>query len=344
MKERYYIGGYSKGNHFTLAYGEGNEIIEAYEIENASYLTLSPNKRNLYAVIETNDFTLNSGGVAAFEILENGKLKFLNQMPTRGAHPCHLSASEDGRFLYVANYSGGSTIYFTLDEQGVICGVQKYVHHDKYGQPTNSNPKRQEAPHAHYIQANKIDGQGVLWVCDLGLDKVIVLNRAGDVLGEATMPDGFGARHMAFHPEKPKAYVVGELGKGIISMDYKLETTGGISLSVSAPLLIATEDVSCAAVRLSTDGKFLLASNRGGGADSISVVRLDDKGNFDGLVSVFPLAYKCPRDFDFTPDGKFVWVCFQDSDCVQVFAWDNGRLLETDRRLLVDRPTCILFY
>ena len=92
----------------------GFEVTNAYRgLLNPSFLLEHPAHPVLYTVEETDD-----GAVCAWRE-EAGRLKLLGRVSTGGASPCHLSLSEDGKWLYCANYTGGSAACIRLDEQGI---------------------------------------------------------------------------------------------------------------------------------------------------------------------------------------------------------------------------------
>ena len=98
-----YVGTYtakttSKGIYayrFDAEKGQLTSIGVAAESADPSFLGVHPNGKYLYAVNEIGNFNGGTGGaVSAFAIdAKTGALKFLNQVPTRGAGPCHWSQS-----------------------------------------------------------------------------------------------------------------------------------------------------------------------------------------------------------------------------------------------------------
>ena len=59
------------------------------------------------------------GSVTAFAVdAATSKLTQLNVKPTGGASPCHLVLDKTGRFLAVANYSGGNYSLFPVSPDG----------------------------------------------------------------------------------------------------------------------------------------------------------------------------------------------------------------------------------
>ena len=365
----FYIGGYQGANahclHCCELSGSGARVLSSYEVPNASYLCFSPRKaalplstsqsernlleperKHLYAVIESDTLEgEKGGGVAAFAVEKGGALRFINHAPTGGEHPCHLSVSGDGRRLYVANYTGGSCAFFNVLPNGAIGERSVLIDDNRFGAPSMAVPNRQAGPHAHFIQSQSFMGTEILWLCDLGLDMLLALDSQGNELAGLNMPAGFGARHVAFHPDLPKAYVVGELGRAVAAVDYGLDVGGALTLSgmrSTSVLQDRSENVSCAAIRISPDGKYLLVSNRGG-ADSISVLALGEKGDVTGLLDVYKARGRCPRDFAFTPAGDGVLVAYQDSDFVELLHWRDGKLTDANIEMSVQKPTCVLF-
>ncbi|HGR8492045.1 TPA: beta-propeller fold lactonase family protein, partial [Streptococcus pneumoniae] len=63
------------------------------------------------------------------------------------------------------------------------------------------------------------------------------------------------------------------------------------------------------------------------------------------LLEIVPTHGQTPRDFDLTPDQKFLIVVHQDSDNATVFKrnCDNGRLAELSNDFHVPEAVCIRF-
>src|SRR4029077_8475070 len=109
------------------------------------------------------------GAVSAFAIdAKTGALKFLNQVPTRGAGPCHIALDKNGAFVLVANYDGGSIVSFPVHDDGSLGTASGFVQHSGAG----PDKERQEGPHAHWIGTSPDDRFAL--AVDLGLDQVIV--------------------------------------------------------------------------------------------------------------------------------------------------------------------------
>jgi len=320
----FYVGGYGEE---SLHVCEGQEVIDILPVKNASYLCFSKDRSRLYAVSETEN-----GGVAAFAVEDDGGLAYINDGLTGGDHPCHLSISPNGKLLYVANYSSGSTTIFTLESAtGGIGECITVVDHQGFGAPSNTVPERQLRSHAHYVQSF---GDHIL-VCDLGLDAVLKLGVKGALIDKNDLPPGFGPRHLVLRPgKKTPIYVLGELESAVMPL-------GGMPVSLGVP----KGTTISAAIRVSPDSRYLLASNRIGSADgSISVLMLRENGAIaEGSEKVFSSGGRCPRDFVFDPTGSKVYVANQDSNRVDILNWNDGDLDHSGLSFEVTNPTCVLF-
>ena len=131
---------------------------------NPSFLAIHPNGKSLYAVGE------NEGGtVSSFSInKETGQLTQLNSQSTNSTGPCHLSVDSTGKFLLVANYSGGASTMLPINENGSLKPASSFVQHSG----SSIDPERQEGPHAHSINIDHNNNFAL--VPDLGLDKILI--------------------------------------------------------------------------------------------------------------------------------------------------------------------------
>src|SRR6056297_1731058 len=139
-----FVGTYTDGDSegiytytFDANTGELSNQKLAAKLTNPSYLAISDDKKNLYAVEETADFDSLGGGVTAFS-LKKDVLKLQNSMGTQGAHPCHVSLSGDG-YLAVANYTGGNVSIFSLNDDGSLADNPQVIDHKKLDFVKKSN-------------------------------------------------------------------------------------------------------------------------------------------------------------------------------------------------------------
>jgi 6-phosphogluconolactonase len=325
-----------------LETGELSDPVLAAEARNPSFLEMHPNGRYLYAVSESGG----AGSVSACAIEAASKeLRLLNQRPSGGAGPCHVSIDRAGKNVLVANYGGGSASVIPIRPDGSLGEPTGHVQHEG----SSVNPKRQSKPHAHSINVSPDDR--FAFVADLGLDKIMIYRF--DVQGGTIVPNdpsfttvapGAGPRHFAFHPNGRHAYVINELDCTITAFAYDADT-GALTEIQTVPT--RPDDFeganTCAEVRVHPSGRFLYGSNRG--HDSIAVYRIDAPAGTLTLVEHESRDIETPRNFNIDPSGTFCLVANQGADSVVVFRIDQetGALAPTDRTITVGRPVCIRF-
>src|SRR5207253_6081733 len=147
----------------------GLKLFKAVKAVNPSFLASHPGKRNLYAVNEVTECAgKSSGAISAFALdSKSGDLNFLNQQPSLGADPCHVIVDRTGRFVLVANYTGGSVAVFPLQDDGRLGSATDLAQH----KGSSVDQKRQEGPHAHCITLDRFNSYA--FATDLGLDKIL---------------------------------------------------------------------------------------------------------------------------------------------------------------------------
>lgn len=317
------------------------------ETVNPSFVAVHPNRRFLYAVNEVTNYKgQSSGAVSAFAIdRASGKLTLLNEVPSRGADPCYVSLDKDGKHVLVANYTGGNIAVFPVLEDGRLGDASAFVQHTGHG----SNPKRQEAPHAHSIDLSP-DNRFAL-VDDLGLDQLLVYRfdqEKGTLAPNrprfARLEDGAGPRHFALHPDGKFAYVVNEMQSSVTVFSY--DAAKG-ALQSRQTISTLPKDFSGsnddAEVQVHPSGRFLYASNRG--HDSIAVFDIDRaKGTLTPVQDV-PTQGKTPRNFEIDPTGTLLFAANQGSNNIVIFRIDakSGKLTSTGQVLDVPSPVCVKF-
>ncbi|MBN2449240.1 MAG: lactonase family protein [Lentisphaeria bacterium] len=312
---------------------------------NPSFLALTRDGRHLYSVSETaKTGETPSGAVAAFRVdPDTGALTFLNQQLAMGRSPCHLSIGVDGKAVFVANYSSGTVAMLPLKEDGSLEAAAHTVQHEGNG----PDPGRQKGPHAHSITPDP--ATGILYACDLGIDKVMLYRAAPEGILPAappflTTPSGAGPRHLAFHPDGRRLYVVNELDSTVTV--FTRATVEGpfarIETITTLPPGNATR-TTCADIHVSPCGRFVYASNRG--HDSIAVFAVDARTGTLTPIGHEPVMGKTPRSFAIAPGGKWLLAANQDSDSITLFQIDadTGRLAYSGRSVTVPKPVCVRF-
>ncbi|MFI5807777.1 lactonase family protein [Streptomyces sp. NPDC051561] len=308
-------------------------------VANPSYLTLSPDRRTLYAVNEQA-----KGTVTAVRVSDGRPPEVLGSRATGGADPCHVSVHPGGRFLLSANYTGGSLAVHPIGRDGALGEATEVVRHTGSG----PDPERQEAPHAHMVITDPA-GRHVLAV-DLGTDSVHTyrLDERKGRLREsgrmATRP-GAGPRHLAFHPSGRYAYLVNELDNTLVVCGYD-PRTGTLEPGTPQATLPAGADLSernyPAGVVVSADGRFVYVSNRG--HNSIVRFAVGRGGANLRLLSVTAAGGAYPRHIVLDPAGTLLFAANQKSGSVTTFRVDRrtGRLTPAGEAFAAPVPVCVL--
>jgi 6-phosphogluconolactonase len=355
-KYLFYVGTYtqdgstSKGIYayrYDASTQEVTSLGLAAETTNPSWVALHPNGRFLYAVNEVQNYNgPNSGGVSAFSVDHaTGKLTFLNEVASRGADPCYITVDQSGKYVLVANYTGGSIAAFPISADGKLGNASAFIQHTGHG----LNPKRQEAPHAHSIGLSP--DERFAFVDDLGLDELLVYKfdkSRGSLKPNnppfAKLDAGAGPRHFALHPSGKFAYVVSEMAS----------TVTAFSVDLKAGVLHRSQSISTlpddfkgenddAEVEVHPSGKFLYASNRG--HDSITVYAIDPAKGTLTVVEHASTQGKTPRNFAIDPTGTLLFAENQQSNNIVIFHIDEktGKLTPTGKVLEVGQPVCVKF-
>ncbi|PKW15318.1 lactonase family protein [Saccharopolyspora spinosa] len=341
---RIYLGAYtsaeSAADGIRLAIADADGALRCTEsvaeAADPSFLAMAPDGATLFAVSE-----LRQGRVIAFKVHDDGTLTELNSQPSLGAAPCHLSVHPSGKYLLTANYQSGNLVVHPIADGGVLREPCHVVQHSGSG----PNPQRQEGPHTHQVLPDP-SGRHVLAV-DLGTDSVYVYDFDVDsghlaLKHEVPLRAGAGPRHLAFHPDGERAYVINELASSITAFGYDAETgvlEPGRTLSTLPPDYgrpnLAAEIV------VTPDGRFVYGSNRG--YDSIAVFRADSSDGEFRLVDIRPAVVAEPRHIALSPDGRVLFVAGQRSNDVQAFGIaDNGDLTPLREPVPTPTPVCIL--
>ncbi len=321
--------------------GELAHVGTTGDITNPAYLALAPGGAALYAVSEIEEYGDERVGlVNAFRRdPASGALTFLNHQSSHGRGPCHLSVDPSGKWLLVANYSSGSIAVYPLQPDGSIGDASATVQHSG----SSVNPARQEAPHAHCIFTDPA-GQYAL-VADLGMDKLLVYQLADGQLsyaGRADAKPGAGPRHIAWHPSGRYVFLINELDCTLTAYaweDGALRETHTLSTLPDD----FTGESTCAAVKVSPDGRFVYGSNRG--HDSLAVFAFDaDSGRLTAAGHTHTQG-RTPRDFALDPSGRWLLAANQDTNTLVAFAVDaaTGALTPTGQVVEVPCPVCVLF-
>lgn len=345
-----YIGSYSPAkdpgiHHFKLDFATGGLTAAGATsgVANPSFLTISPDKKYLYAIGEVGG--KKGGAVVSFSIDEKtGALTQLSEQSSVGNGPCYVATDKTGKVVLVANYGGGSVASLPVGADGKLAEAATFVQH----KGSSVNKGRQSEPHAHSIIVSP-DNKFAM-AADLGLDKILIYKldaEKGTMTPNdpphAETPAGAGPRHISFHPDGKYFYACGEMTSTVHA--YAYDAAKG-SLTLLQSLSTLPQEVkgnSTAECLVHPNGKFVYVSNRG--HDSIAVFKVDEATGKLAAAGHVPTGGKTPRNFNVDPTGQFLLAANQNSNNVVVFKIESGSGMPkpTGVEVSVPKPVCVKF-
>ena len=92
------------------------------DIRNPSWLAVNPAQTRLYAVSEIDNYQgARSGAIVSYAI-DDGSLQIrrIGAVSSGGTAPAHVSVHPSGKFVFAANYGGGSAAVFPVGPDGAL--------------------------------------------------------------------------------------------------------------------------------------------------------------------------------------------------------------------------------
>ncbi|MGX7205145.1 lactonase family protein [Enterococcus pingfangensis] len=276
------------------------------------------------------------GGLSSYD----PQNKFLNAVTEDGASPCYVAVDEARQLVYGANYHKGELATYKIQPDGSLKAAAT-VFHDE---PTGPH-KNQDKAHTHYTD---LSPDQRLVVCDLGTDRVytydVAETGAVEEVAVYLAEPGTGPRHLVFHPAKKIAYLFGELDSTVSVLAYD-EADGSFTQKQKVSTLPKDFDGENggAAIRVSNDGRYLYASNRG--HNSIAVFAISEDGSTIELIQSISTEGDFPRDFALSPDNAYVVAANQNSDNLTLYRRDsqNGLLTMIQNDIFAPEAVCVYF-
>lgn len=349
VAQNYYmfVGTYTKGNSegiYVYRFNTNNAgvvLLSTIKSENPSYLTISPNGNYLYAVNENDS----AGDVSSYVFDRGtGQLHLLNIQSSKGSDPCYITEDKTSKWVTVANYSSGSLVALSVNPDGSLNPAAQFIQHSGSG----ADPQRQSKAHVHSTVLSP--DQHFLYVADLGMDKLSIYHFSPEKKiplssikdSTVSLDPGTGPRHFVFHPSKPYAYLIGELSGTVDAFSYT-SSTGALKRlqRISSHPPGYKGQMGSADIRITPNGKFLYATNRGD-ANSIAIFSIDAAGKLHSKGFQSSLGVH-PRNFMIDPTGRYLLVANRDTDNIVVFAINQqtGLLKNTGRQIKVPSPVCL---
>jgi 6-phosphogluconolactonase (cycloisomerase 2 family) len=363
---RAYIGTYTpqpgSDNH-----GEGIYLVDIDPVTGAlgapklaaktlspSWITFSPDRKFLYAVVETDTFgPAKSGAITAFAVdAQSGALKQLNTVSSQGAIPAYISVHPSGKFLLAANYNGGTFSVTRIKPDGSLGEATDVIAPTGPLNPprASDNPPGQfmvsdhAGSRAHMIAADPT-GQYVIgddagrdqiyvWKLDLKTGKLAEVSRTASLAGSAP-------RHFVFTADGKRMYQLQEQDSQLALYDF-----AGGHLMMKGPTVSTLPNGYAGSntgseLLISKDGKHLYSGNRT--QDSIAVFAVGAQGAVTRIANV-PTEADQPRSLALDPSGRFLYSLNQRGDSVTSFRIDaKGVPRFTGKYLPLGSPATMVF-
>ena len=329
--------------------------------EGTTYFQLSKDGKTLYSVVAEKGDNKSHGALVKFDVENHriGKMTKLAELPCET--PCHVALSPDESVMSVAVYWSGIYGVMALDSCQLTSAA---LPNDAVG-PRKDRQQKAFAHQTFYTPDGKLMG-----VCDLGCDRVNFYDykKSGGLekpVITLKADPGDGPRHAIFSNDGKFLFVVNELSSTVTSYAVAKGTPNLVGASfqdargrLGEPSLPFTRigkwsmlpegctlketETKAAAIKLTADGKILMASNRG--HDSIAFFAVNEDGTLT-LKNVSKLTGKFPRDFELMPGEKFMVVGHKMSNEIQVYAFDREKceLKAVGAPIPCWRPLCFKF-
>ena len=319
---------------FDVNSGEAT-VLDSVAADNPSFAIY--HRGTVYAVNEVNG---PEAAVASYRFnRKNGSFRLTGSLSSAGADPCHLSTN--GRYLLSSNYTGGTLAVFQLRRNGKLQSVKGGPAAVATGTTGGPDLSRQDTPHIH-CSVFSPDGKYV-YASDFSADRILRFEVTSDGIDNDSedqvvcqLDADYGPRHLVFSPNGKFFYVIGELSGTVTAFRYKKGELIRIGVVDADPY----DGRGSADIHISPDGKFLYASNRLVN-DGISVFSIKKDGSLEFVTNQATRIH--PRNFNISPDGRFLLCACRDSDMIQVFTRDSktGLLTDTGRNIAVLHPVCV---
>lgn len=268
--------------------------------------------------------------IESYQIIDNGtQLKFRNKMATGGMNPVFIDAfDKNPHTIVVANYhgpddgtdsTGAGITSMTMETNCTLAGTN---FHQTTGRSVN--PGRQASSHLHSTVVDPFT-DNMIFACDLGADTVTSYNIDPIIrpLTSFNTTPGSGPRHLVFHPRKQGiVYLLHEMGQyiAVLSRDQDTHVLKEVQRISTLRESVFPGYTKASEILVTSDAKFVLASNRGYGINggTVAVYRISSDGLLETTGS-FDVGDQFPRGMELLPDGRTLVVAGQSKSMIRVF-------------------------
>jgi 6-phosphogluconolactonase len=295
---------------------------------NPSFLAIAASEHRVLAV----DEDASGGLVRSFSFEPStGALTEINNRPTGGDGPAHVSLDPSGKWAFVANYTGGTASVLPLAANGMLGAIADTKASGAMSHFAGTNPSG-----THVFVPALGDDIVAQYALDANTGKLTAN-------GVANVPANAGPRHLAFHPSEQWAYVMNETAITVTTFDFaKAAGTLSAKDTISAlPGGQSTNGVSGAEIFVHPSGKYVYGSTRV--YNSIAVFTVDGTTGKLTRTANVPTGGNRPRSFGMDPEGTLLFAGNQDVDEVVGFHIDpsTGNLTSAGNVATVKGPSFV---
>jgi 6-phosphogluconolactonase len=312
-----YVGSYTRGKSKGITVFDVDEAFNfkkrfTYEINNPSYVQMSHDQKFLYTSCDE--------GVAAFRILDNGGLTFLNKASVNGLRPCYLSVDKKNQYLLAAGYHDGKMTVLKLNKDGSVSHVTDEVFMTGIGTEMGRHYM------CHVNCAIFSPDERFVFSVDMGLDQVKIYefdHKKGKLKlhGILRCEIDDGPKHMIFSNDGKYAYLTFENKNVVKQYAYDAENAKFTEMQSLSTLPKSASDYSNAVtLKITPDDKYLYVTNSGN--NSVAVYKIDEQTKEMSEICILPISGEYPKDIVLMGDGQ-TFVCVnQISDSMTFFKMD----------------------
>lgn len=329
-----YVSNAADGTVSTFRMNEQSGELTAVQTmtsgKNVMPMTVSPDRRHLYAAVRSTPFNVQSFSIDT----QDGHLTLLATTPVEESL-AYISLDNTGKSLFGSSYDN-DVLTVNPIVNGVVTG------------PASQSFKTEQ--HAHSVRIDH--SNQYLYVANLGGQQVYQYRydaATGKVSAndpaKVAAPQGIGPRHTELSPDNRFLYVLGELHDSVITYALDSKTGQLHQVAVTAGLPADTtlvpgaprgpdrvkapgmqphadnsNDIWAADIHITPDGNFLYTSERT--SSVLSLFKVNKANGALTFVKTFKTE-KQPRGFGITPDSKFLICSGEKSTQVSVFAIDG---------------------
>ncbi|MBN9064323.1 MAG: hypothetical protein BGP06_02000 [Rhizobiales bacterium 65-9] len=293
---------------------------------NSLPLAVSPDRRFLYAAVRGEPLIALTFAIDP----RSGRLRYLGSGPLADIM-AYISIDGTGRFLFGASYQGGRIAVHDVSPEGIAHSVR---------QVALTEPKAHSViidRNNRYVHAAILGGDMIL---SLPFDDRAGMVAEGSARATKTKA-GAGPRHIVFHPQAPRLYLVNELDATVSAFDYD-ESAGALTeiQTISALPPNFSGKPWAADIHITRNGRFLYASERT--SSTLAIYAIDPASGRLTLQGHSPTETQ-PRAFAIDPSGRYLLSVGEMSNGLTNHAIDgeSGLLRDVARLPMGDGPNWV---